>query len=333
MCSLSRRRVQAGIVGLMLLPVMSGAQAAWPTGPVRIIVPFAPGGATDRLARLLAAELQLAFGVPFVVDNKSGAGGIVGTTEVAKAIADGHTLLMGTVGTHAINAALYPRLPYDPVKDFVPVALVVAAPNVLVMNPAKARQYGIRGVPDLIRYAKQHPGRLNMASSGNGSSVHLAGELFKSMTGTFMVHFPYRGSAPALVDLIGGNMDLMFDSLSSSLPHIKSGRLMALAVTSARRSQALPQVPTVEEVGGAALKGYEVSAWSGLLAPAGTPPDVVNRLQREVAKAVASPALRDRLLAEGEIPSGMTSADFAQHIAAELRKWAGVVRLSGAKVD
>jgi tripartite-type tricarboxylate transporter receptor subunit TctC len=318
-------------------PSIATAQAlaspAWPTKPVRIVVPFAAGGTTDILARALAPELQRAFGQPFVVDNKPGAGGNSGSAEVAKAAPDGHTLLMGTVGTHAINASLYARMPYDPVRDFVPITLVAGVPNVLVVNPANAQRNGIDGVPGLIRYAKANPGKLNVASSGNGTSIHLAAELFKSMTGTFMLHLPYGGSGPALIDLIAGNTDLMFDNLPSSLPHIRSGKLRALAVTSSVRSAALPDVPTVEEAGGPALKGYEATSWFGLLAPAGTPMDVVNRVQAETAKALASPAIKERLTAQGAIPGGNTSAEFARHIADETAKWARVVKASGAKVD
>ncbi|MDT7833777.1 Bug family tripartite tricarboxylate transporter substrate binding protein [Aquabacterium sp. OR-4] len=339
--SISRRQALATLPALPLLalaattlaPAPSQAQSAWPARPVRIVVPFAAGGTTDLLARALAPELQKAFGQPFVVDNKPGAGGNSGAAEVAKAAADGHTLLMGTVGTHAINPSLYPKMPYDHVKDFVPVTLVAGVPNVLVINPANAQKYGIASVADLVRVAKANPGKLNMASSGNGTSIHLAGELFKASTGSYMVHFPYRGSGPALIDLIAGNMDLMFDNLPSALPHIKSGRLKALAVTSAKRSEALPEVPTVEEVGGAPLKGYEASSWFGLLAPAGTPADVVARVQQETAKALASPAMQERLKSQGAIPSGITSAQFAAMIGAETTKWAKVVKTSGAKVD
>ena len=328
-----RRRLVASLAAVAFaLPLVASAQA-WPTKPVRIVVPFAAGGTTDILARALAPELQKAFGQPFIVDNKPGAGGNNGAAEVSKAAPDGHTLLMGTVGTHAINAALYSKMPYDHIKDFVPVTLVAGVPNVLVVNPANAQKYGVDSVLALVRYAKANPGRLNMASSGNGTSIHLAGELFKSMTGTFMLHLPYGGSGPALIDLMSGNTDLMFDNLPSSLPHIKSGKLKALAVTSATRSTALPDVPTIEEVGGAALKGFEASSWFGLLAPAGTRMDIVNRVQQETAKALASPALKERLQAQGAIPSGNTSAEFARHIAAETAKWAKVVKAAGAKVD
>ena len=317
---------------VLALPLVAAAQA-WPTKPVRIVVPFAAGGTTDILARALAPELQKVFGQPFIVDNKPGAGGNSGAAEVAKAVPDGHTLLMGTVGTHAINVALYPKMPYDPIKDFIPITLVAGVPNVLVLNPANAQKYGIDSVPALIRYARANPGKLNMASSGNGTSIHLAGELFKSMTGSYMVHFPYRGSSPALLDLIGGNTDLMFDNLPSALPQIKAGKLKALAVTSAIRSAAVPDLPTIEEAGGAALKGYDATSWFGLLAPAGTPMEVVNRVQQETAKALASPVLKERLLAQGAIPGGNTPAEFARFIAAETAKWAKVVKAAGAKVD
>jgi tripartite-type tricarboxylate transporter receptor subunit TctC len=224
-------------------------------------------------------------------------------------------------------------MPYDHVKDFVPVTLVAGVPNVLVINPASATKYGVSDVASFVKALKANPGKLNMASSGNGTSIHLAGELFKTMTGTFMVHIPYRGSGPALIDLMSGNMDVMFDNLPSAMPHIKSGRLKALAVTSGVRSAALPDVPTVAEAGGAALNGYEASSWFGLLAPAGTPADVAARIQQETAKAMATPALKERLLAQGAIPSGMTPADFVKFIDAETKKWAGVVKASGAKVD
>ena len=330
-----RRRllVVAPLVALLLsaLPVFALAQA-WPSKPVRIVVPFAAGGTTDILARALAPELSKAFSQPFVVDNKPGAGGNSGAAEVAKAAPDGYTILMGTVGTHAINVALYPKMPYDHIKDFAPITLVAGVPNVLVMNPASAQKYGVNSVADLAKAAKANPGKLNMASSGNGTSIHLSGELFKSMTGTFMLHMPYRGSGPALIDLMSGNTDLMFDNLPSALPHIKSGKLKAFAVTSAQRSAAV-DLPTVAEAGGAELKGYDASSWFGLLAPAGTPAEVVNRLQQEVARALQTPALKERLLSQGANPSGNSPAEFSRFIAAETAKWAGVVKASGAKVD
>jgi len=217
------------------------------------------------------------------------------------------------------------------VKDFAPITLMAGVPNVLVVNPAKAAANGITDVKSLIAFAKAHPGRLNMASSGNGTSIHLSGELFKTSTGTYMVHIPYRGSGPALLDLVGGQMDLMFDNLPSALPQIKGGKLTALAVTSGERSVALPEVPTIAEAAG--LKGFEASSWFGLLAPAGTPADIVNRVQQETAKALATPALKERLVAQGAIPGGMSPADFGRFIATETKKWAAVVKASGAKVD
>ena len=305
---------------------------SWPSKPVRIVVPFAPGGTTDILARALAPELQKALGQSVVVENRAGAGGNVGSEAVAKSN-DGHTLLMGTVGTHGINKALYPTMPFDPVKDFAPITVVAYVPNVMVMNADKARALNINSVQDFIKYAKANPGKLNMASSGNGTSIHLAGELFKSMGGVFMVHFPYRGSGPALLDMIGGSMDVMFDNLPSALPQIKAGKLKALAVTSSKRSSAVPDLPTVEEAGGAAFQGFEASSWFGLLAPAAMPAAQVQRLQTEVAKALERPEIKEKLVAQGAIPGGNNPADFAKHIDAEIAKWAKVVKASGAKVD
>lgn len=336
----SRRRTLAAAASTAVLAsafalIASAAQAqtAWPSKPVRIVVPFAPGGTTDILARAMAPELSRAFGQQFIVDNRAGAGGNLGAEIVAKSPSDGYTLLMGTVGTHGINRALYAKLPYDPIKDFVPITMVAAVPNVMVMNTDKAKAQGIANVQDFIRVAKASPGKMNMASSGNGTSIHLAGELFKSMTGTFMLHLPYRGSGPALLDMVAGNADVMFDNLPSSMAQIKAGKLTALAVTSSERSSALPDVPTVEQAGGPTLKGYEASSWFGLLAPAGTSADIVNRIQQEVAKSLATPAMKERLVAQGAIPGGNTPADFAKHIDNEHKKWAQVVKTSGAKVD
>ncbi|MFT3818633.1 MAG: tripartite tricarboxylate transporter substrate binding protein [Rubrivivax sp.] len=330
---LNRRHFHRAALACAAAPLSAWAQGAWPAKAVRIVVPFAAGGTTDILARALAPELQRAFGQPFIIDNKPGAGGNNGAAEVAKAPGDGYTLLMGTVGTHAINPSLYPKMPYDHVKDFVPITLLAGVPNVLVINPASAQRLGVTDVASFIKALKANPGKINMASSGNGTSIHLAGELFKTMTGTFMLHIPYRGSGPALIDLMGGSMDVMFDNLPSALPHIKSGKLKALAVTSAQRSAALPDVPTVAEAGGPALKGYEASSWFGLLGPAGLPAEVANRIQTETAKAVATAAFKERLLSQGAIPSANTPAEFARVIDAETRKWAQVVKASGAKVD
>ena len=331
--TVSRRHAALATVAalLMFAAPTTQAQSAWPTKPIKIVVPFAPGGTTDILARAIAPELSKAFGQQFVVENRAGAGGNLGAEVVAKSPGDGYTLLMGTVGTHGINRALYPKLPYDPFKDFAPITLVAAVPNVMVVNAEVARANNINSVKDFIKIAKSRPGQLNMASSGNGTSIHLAGELFKSQTGIFMTHIPYRGSGPALMDLAGGQMDVMFDNLPSAMQLIKSGKLKALAVTSAQRSAALPDVPTIEEA--ASLKGFEATSWFGLLAPAGTPADIVNRVQQEVARALNTPAIKEKMLAQGAIPSGNSPAEFARLIESEHVKWAQVVKASGARVD
>ena len=303
------------------------AQAPYPNHPVRIIVPFPAGGTTDILARAVAQRLTEALGQPFVVDNRPGAAGNIGADLVAKAAPDGYTMLMGTVGTHAINPGLYPKMPYDHVRDFVPVILVAGVPNVLEINPS----IPVNSVQELIAYAKANPGKLNFASSGSGTSIHLSGELFKVMTGVSMAHIPYKGSAPALADLVGGQVQLMFDNLPSSLALIKAGKLKALAVTSTQRSAALPDVPTVAESG---LPGFEASSWFGLLAPAGTPKDVVAKVNAEVAKWLATPDAKEKLTAQGAIvATGLTPDDFVRHIAAETTKWQKVVKDSGAKVE
>jgi tripartite-type tricarboxylate transporter receptor subunit TctC len=307
------------------------AQAAWPTKPVKILVPFAPGGTTDLLARAMATELTKAFPQPFIVENKAGAGGNVAADIVAKSAPDGYTLLMGTVGTHGINKSLYAKMPFDPQKDFAPVVLVAGVPNVMVVNSENAQKLGINSVGDFIKYAKANPGKLNMASSGNGTSIHLSGELFKSMTGTFMTHIPYTGSSPALLGLVSGNVDVMFDNLPSALPLVKGGKLKALAVTTLQRSATVPELPTMEEAG--KLKGFDASSWFGLIAPAGTPPEVINRIYQETAKALASPAVKEKLFAQGAIPSGIGPTEFAKFIDSEIRKWAPIVKASGAKVD
>ena len=319
------------LAAILLIASSSLAQTAWPNKPVRIIVPFAAGGTTDILARAMAPELSKAFGQTFIVENRTGAGGNIGADLVAKSPPDGYTILMGTVGTHGINKALYAKMPFDSQKDFAPITLVAGVPNVMVMNAEKAKALNINTVQDFITYAKANPAKLSMASSGNGTSIHLAGELFKSRTGIFMTHIPYRGSGPALLDLIGGSVDVMFDNLPSALPQIKSGKLKAFAVTSAQRSAAVPDLPTIEEAG--KLAGFDASSWFGLLAPAGTPPDIVSRIQQEVAKSLGTPAIKEKLLAQGAIPGGNTPEQFTTFINAEHKKWAQVVKASGATVD
>ena len=302
------------------------AQAPYPNHPVRIVVPFPAGGTTDILARATAQKLTETLGQPFVVENRPGAAGNIGAEIVAKSPPDGYTMLMGTVGTHAINASLYEKMPYDHVKDFVPVVLVAGVPNVLVVHPSVPA----KSVQELIAYAKANPGKLNFASSGSGTSIHLSGELFKTMTGVSMQHVPYKGSAPALADLTGGQVQLMFDNLPSALPLIKAGKLRALAVTSLARASALPDVPTVAESG---LPGFEASSWFGVLAPVGTPNDVVKKLNGEIAAWLASPDAKEKLAAQGAIAAGGTPDTFVTHIAAESAKWAKVVKASGAHVD
>jgi tripartite-type tricarboxylate transporter receptor subunit TctC len=308
------------------VPLAHAQAPAYPTKPVRIVVPFPAAGTTDILARAIAQRLSEVEGQPFIVDNRPGAGGNIGAELVAKSAPDGYTLLMGTVGTHAINPGLYPKMPYDHVKDFAPVLLVAGVPNVLVVYPGLP----VHTVQELIAYAKANPGKLNFASSGAGTSIHLSGELFKSVTGVQIQHIPYKGSAPALQDLVGGQVQLMFDNLPSSLALIKSGKLRALAVTSATRSPALPDVPTVAESG---LPGFEASSWFGLLAPAGTPAAVVARINADGDKWLATPEAREKLTAQGANVAGGTPEDFVKFIAAETSKWAKVVKESGAKVE
>ena len=312
------------LLGAVLAATAVTANAqGFPTKPIRLVVTFPAAGAPDILARLFADKAQL--GQPVVVDNKPGAGGNIGADMVAKAPADGHTLVMGTVGTHSINSALYSKMPYDMVKDFAPVAHVASAPNLLVVNndvPAKT-------VAELIAHMKANPGKLSFGSPGIGTSVHVSGELFKSLTGTQMQHVPYKGRQFAIPDLVGGQIQLMFDNMPSALPMAKEGKIRALAQTTAKRSPAAPDVPTVAET----VPGFEATTWFAVFAPAGTPRDVVMRINTEMQRVFKLPEVTDKLKALGLEPWISTPEELASYQASEITKWAKVVKESGAKAD
>lgn len=308
------------------LPGPVAAQDAYPLRPVTLIVPFPAGGSTDLVARLVAEKMSQELGQQIVVDNRGGAGGNVGSAAAAKADADGYTLLMGTVATHALNPALYKKMPYDPVKDFAPISLLVVVPNVLVVNP----EFPAKSVAELIELAKAKPGEYSYASSGNGTPLHLSGELFKSMAGIDIVHVPYKGAGPALVDVMGGHVPIMFDNLPSSTEHIKAGKLRGLAVTTAERAPSMPDLPTVAESG---LPGYETYTWNALFAPAGTPPEVIARVNEAAVKALADPEVQAKLQGFGATVVASTPDELAAHVQAELAKWAPVVKASGAQID
>ena len=313
--------------GLWLLGVGHARAQAWPTKPVKLVVPYPPGGPVDISARLLAAKLPDALGQPVIVENRPGAGGNIGADFVAKSDPDGYTLVMGAIATHAINPSLFKKLPYDPIKDFRHIALVVQVPNVLVVN----KDLPARDVSELIALAKKDPGRLDFASGSTGSTGHLAGELFKTMTGTYMVHIPYKGAAPAVADLVAGRVHLMFDNLASALPNVQAGRVRALAVTTKTRSAFMPDTPTLDEAG---LKGFDLSTWWGVMAPAKTPQPVVNRLAEEIAKALEASEVRERLRAMGsEAPTVRSPEAFTAFVASEIRVYAPLVKRAGATVD
>lgn len=324
---MKRRHVLGNALALALAAAAPLVHAQpWPARPVRLVAPFPPGGAADLFARLVGTQLAQSLGQPVIVDNRPGAGGNIGAREVANAAPDGYTILLGTVGTHAINPTLYGNLSYDTRTAFMPIAHVGSVPNVLVVNPAVPA----RSVAELTTLAKARPGRLTMGSSGNGSSIHLSGELYKHLAQVSILHVPYRGGGAALTDLIGGQIDLMFDNLPTSLPHLAKGSLRALAVTGSQRSPKLPDVPTMAEAG---VKGYESTAWSGLFAPAGTPDAIVQRLHDETLKALQSEKVRSRYRELGADIQPMSRAEFAAFVGREYDKWAEVVKVSGARAD
>jgi tripartite-type tricarboxylate transporter receptor subunit TctC len=322
----------AAALGLAAASPTFAQSAAYPSKPIRLIVPYPPGGPLDVAARTLAERLKDSLG-SVIVENKPGAGGNLGVDYVAKQPADGYTLVIGAVATHAINPWLFSKLPYDPVRDFAPITLIAQVPNVLVLTPETAARLGIGSVPELIGYMRRNPGKLSYASGGNGSGGHMSGELLKSMAKISMVHIPYAGAAPAQLGLLGGQTDLMFDNLASAAANIRAGKLRAFAVTTARRSPSFPDVPTMAEAGGQDLAGFDVTTWFGVFAPAGTPSPVVARLNEELRKALLTTEMRERLAKMGAEPAPTSPAEFAAFVRTELAKYEKVVKFSGAKVD
>ncbi len=316
-----------GLAAALVLGMAPFAQAqSYPSKPIHFVVPYPAGGPLDTVARLLGQKVSESVKESVIVENKPGAGGNIGADFVAKSAPDGYTILMGAVATHAINPTLYSHIPYDPVKDFAPVTEVAWTPNVLVVNPSLP----VSNVKEFIAYAKAHPGELNFGSGSTGSAGHLAGELFKSMAGVQMVHVPYKGAAPAMQDLIGGQVQLMFDNLASSLGQIRAGKVRALAVTTLQRSSLAPDLPTIAESG---LPGFDISTWFGIFAPGGTPQPVVQKLHDEFVNALRAPDVQARLKTMGAEPVGSTPQEFAAYIRSESQKYAKVIKASGAKVD
>jgi len=310
----------------ILAPHGAAAADAYPAKPVRFVVAFPPGGGTDIIARSIAQKLAERIAQQVVVDNRPGAGGNIGTDMVAKSAPDGYTLLMGSAGPLAINASLFGKMPFDPIKDLAPVTLAASTPNVLVVHPALRAAT----LKELIALAKARPGEINFASSGHGTPAHLAGELFNLMAGVKMVHVPYKGAAPALADLLGGQVQIMFSTMPPALPHVRDGKLRALAVTSAKRSPAAPDLPTLDEI---ALPGFEANTWHGVVVPAGTSGAIVGRLNREIVAILHLPDVVERFSSQGAEALGSTPEEFAAYIKSETLKWAKVVRDSGAKAE
>jgi tripartite-type tricarboxylate transporter receptor subunit TctC len=316
----------AVIAAALAAPPTALAQGAYPSHPVRIVVPFPPGQAADIFARLLAERLTTAWGQQVVVENRAGGGGVPGVMAAKEAAPDGYTLLMGTSGTLGVNPGVYAKLPYDPLKDFAPASNVFIAPLVVIAHPS----FDAGSLKELIERARQKPGAINYASAGPGTAQHLSAELFASMAGVQIVHIPYKGSGPAMTDLLGGQVPLMFDSVTAALPHIKSGKLRALAVTIAQRSPQLPDVPTVAE---AALPGFESAGWSGIVLPAAAPRPIVDKVSADIQKLLREPELRNAILERGSLPDPRTPEQFRAFIAAEVAKWTRVARAANVKLD
>jgi tripartite-type tricarboxylate transporter receptor subunit TctC len=309
------------------LPLAAHAQASpYPEKPIRFICPYPAGGSVDAMTRQLAQKLAESMKQPVLVENRPGAGGNIGADHLAKSAPDGYTILMGAVATHAINPTLYPKIPYDAVRDFTPVTQIAATPNVLIVHPSLP----VKDVKTFIAYAKANPDKLNYGSGSNGSAGHLAGELFKSMTGTRMTHVPYKGAGPALMALMAGETQLMFDNLANAMPQIRAGTVRALAVTTAQRTPLAQDLPTIAESG---LPGFDISTWVGVFLPANTPKPIVNRLHGEFTKALAANDVRERLRNLASDPVGDTPEQFAAYIKTETEKYAKVIKASGAKVD
>lgn len=323
--SLARLIKFAFALAIFTMALPAHAQA-WPAKPIRLVVPYSAGGTADLLGRSIARKLGESLGQQVIIENRTGAGGGIGADLVAKSKSDGYTLLMGTIATHAINPNLYPDNPYDPVKDFAPVLLVATMPNLLVVNPAVPA----KNVRELIALAKAKPGELAFASAGSGTTQHLSGELFKKMAGVDMLHIPYKGNAPAVADLVGGQVQVMFDNIPISLQQVRAGKLRALAVTGPKRSPVLPDIPTIAE---AALPGYSVTSWFALFAPAGTPAEIVATLNKEAHKALGDKTVHQQLVDQGIEPAGGTPEQLAAHIRAELSRWKKIVAESGATVE
>ena len=298
----------------------------WPSKPIRYIVPFAPGGTTDILGRMVAAGLSSSLGQPVVVENKPGQAGSIGAAELARAAPDGYTIGGGTISSHAINATLYPKLPYDPVKDFAPITMLATLPNMLIVHPS----LNVASVRELVALLKANPSKYSFGSAGNGTSQHISGELFKIMTGTQMQHIPYKGSGPMIPDLLAGTIQLSFENITTAYPQVKGGKLRALAVTSSKRSFVAPEVPTMAEAG---LAGYDISSWQAMYAPAGTPRDIVARLHAETVKALRSPENQKKLSDLGLDAGGMSPEELAALMRADIPRLGKVVRESGAKIE